>query len=322
MDNEKSKNSTRFLLTFFLGWIGSLIINCTDLKPKGYKCRTLAYLFLTGFTLGIYGLVASISNLTFDPAKESNIGYVREEGYSFEQEGMQENSKTQPVKDIANCDNSLSSLIRKFVVLAMSIFNVFTLNFSLCREVSSGYSENGFTFMTFTSRLITAQENIWMIYFSGAFCLLFFLISIALIVFSIKNFAIKNVKVFNSKIIVTNLILAILYMALAIIMTETQKAQDSWDIFVFTYTTNAYVPVILQIILFVIYVSVGKYVKNIILKDGKSSVVNEVVNFPTIERKNVATQNDLDVLERFANLKEKGIITEEEFLEKKKEILT
>ena len=76
---EKDNNKIiRFLLTFFLGWIGSLIINCTSLKPEGYKSRTLAYLFLSMITLGIYGLVASICNFSFDPTKEKNIGYRKE----------------------------------------------------------------------------------------------------------------------------------------------------------------------------------------------------------------------------------------------------
>ena len=80
MSNEKDKNLIRFLLTFFLGWIGSLIINMTDLKPQGYKSRTLEYFLLSIITFGIYGLVAAISNLTFDPAKEKNIGYKLEDG--------------------------------------------------------------------------------------------------------------------------------------------------------------------------------------------------------------------------------------------------
>lgn len=76
---EKDNNNVaRFLLTFFLGWIGSIIINHTNLKPAGYKSRTAAYFFLTIVTFGIYGLVASICNLTFDPNKSSNIGYVKE----------------------------------------------------------------------------------------------------------------------------------------------------------------------------------------------------------------------------------------------------
>lgn len=73
-----TNNVVRFLLTFFLGWIGSLIINHTSLKPEGFRSRTLAYIFLTMITFGIYGLVASICNLVFDPAKEKNIGYKKD----------------------------------------------------------------------------------------------------------------------------------------------------------------------------------------------------------------------------------------------------
>ncbi len=74
MDNN---NLVRFLLTFFLGFIGSIIINHTSLKPQGYTSRSLAYFFLSIVTFGIYGLVASICNLTFDPSKEKNIGYFK-----------------------------------------------------------------------------------------------------------------------------------------------------------------------------------------------------------------------------------------------------
>lgn len=74
----KNQNLVRFLLTFFLGWIGSLIINHSSLKPEGYTSRTGAYILLSMITLGIYGLVASICNLTFDPAKEKNIGYRKD----------------------------------------------------------------------------------------------------------------------------------------------------------------------------------------------------------------------------------------------------
>ena len=74
----ENKNLVRFLLTFFLGWIGSIVINHSSLKPEGFKSRTLAYIFLTAITFGIYGLVASICNLTFDPAKGKNIGYFKD----------------------------------------------------------------------------------------------------------------------------------------------------------------------------------------------------------------------------------------------------
>ena len=74
MDNKVA----RFLLTFFLGFIGSIIINHTSLKPEGFTSRTGLYFFLSFLTFGIYPLVASICNFTFDPAKEKNIGYKKD----------------------------------------------------------------------------------------------------------------------------------------------------------------------------------------------------------------------------------------------------
>lgn len=72
------KKLVRFLLTFFLGFIGSIIINHTSLKPEGFTSRTSAYFFLTIITCGIYEIVASICNLSFDPSKDSNIGYKKD----------------------------------------------------------------------------------------------------------------------------------------------------------------------------------------------------------------------------------------------------
>ena len=72
-----SNNLVRFLLTFFLGFLGSFIINHTFLKPEGWKSRTLAYFILAYLTFGIYPLVASVCNLVFDPEKASNIGYFK-----------------------------------------------------------------------------------------------------------------------------------------------------------------------------------------------------------------------------------------------------
>lgn len=74
---QDNNNLVRFLLTFFLSWIGSIIINHTSLKPNGWTSRTLAYFFLGIITFGIYDLVASICNLTFKEDAASNIGYFK-----------------------------------------------------------------------------------------------------------------------------------------------------------------------------------------------------------------------------------------------------
>ena len=54
----ENKNLARFLLTFFLGWIGSLVINHSSLKAEGWTSRTGCYILLTIVTFGIYQLVA------------------------------------------------------------------------------------------------------------------------------------------------------------------------------------------------------------------------------------------------------------------------
>lgn len=70
--------AARFALTFFLGFIVSFIINHTNLKPKGWTSRTLAYFFLGIVTFGIYSLVAAICNFSFDSSRASNIGYCKD----------------------------------------------------------------------------------------------------------------------------------------------------------------------------------------------------------------------------------------------------
>lgn len=74
-----SKKIIRALLVFFLGWIGSLIINHTSLKPEGYRSRTGALIGITLVTCGVYQIVVTICNFLFDPAKEKNIGYKKED---------------------------------------------------------------------------------------------------------------------------------------------------------------------------------------------------------------------------------------------------
>ncbi len=74
----KEKNLIRFILTFFLGWIGSLIINYTELKPEGYKSNTLLYFILGLITFDIGAMILALFNLKFDPNNEKNIGYSKD----------------------------------------------------------------------------------------------------------------------------------------------------------------------------------------------------------------------------------------------------
>lgn len=77
-NNTENSNLVRFLLLFFLGFIGSFVINHTSLKPAGFKCRTCANFFLGILTFGIYSLVVAICSFTFKSDAERNIGYFKE----------------------------------------------------------------------------------------------------------------------------------------------------------------------------------------------------------------------------------------------------
>lgn len=79
MSNNADNNKVvHFLLLFFLGFIGSFIINHTSLKYNGWKCRTCANFFLGIITFGIYSLVVAICSLVFKNDAERNIGYFKE----------------------------------------------------------------------------------------------------------------------------------------------------------------------------------------------------------------------------------------------------
>ena len=78
VSTERNKKVARFLLTFFLNFIGSFIINHTALKPKGYTSRTSTYALCFFLCVNIYGFIASLYQLAFDPSKEKNIGYKKD----------------------------------------------------------------------------------------------------------------------------------------------------------------------------------------------------------------------------------------------------
>ena len=65
----------RALLIFFLGWIGSVIINHSGLKPEGWTSRSWLIALIP---FGIFQLIAVVGAFLFDPAKESNIGYKKD----------------------------------------------------------------------------------------------------------------------------------------------------------------------------------------------------------------------------------------------------
>ena len=79
LEIQKEYKMARFLLTMFLGCLGSFIINHSPLKPKGFTSKTFVGYFLLGIiTFGIYNFAASICNLCFNPHIDKNVGYFKD----------------------------------------------------------------------------------------------------------------------------------------------------------------------------------------------------------------------------------------------------
>lgn len=67
------KKIVRAILIYFLGWIGSVIINKTSLKPAGWTSRSWLICLIP-----FYNILAIIGAFTFNPDKEKNLGYIKD----------------------------------------------------------------------------------------------------------------------------------------------------------------------------------------------------------------------------------------------------
>lgn len=198
----------------------------------------------------------------------------------------------------------LKLLLKKIIVALMAFIGLFTLFFSFCQE--GFYAENGFTFMIFYSEFIIYKEFEWAIYFVGACSILIFLADLILALGAGLNFIFKKKDALSKPVLIASLVCSGLYALIGIIMVVINSL--TWGK---ALVTSAYVPLILQIFCLVGYILVGKLVPETV--GGNKQVV---------ETKDASSKAiDYNELEKLAKLKNEGVITEEEFIAKKKEIL-
>ena len=190
----------------------------------------------------------------------------------------------------------------------MAIFSLLTLTFTLCE---SGYVENGFTFFAFKSEIITRYYS-WAIYLIGVLSILFLLISLALITFSIFNFFLKKRFNFNLIIAIVSIVIAALYMIIGIVFVSVSKA--TWGS-KYYFTTSAYIPLIIQAVLLAAHIVCGKIKISAVSTKDKSQ--NSVLSTPVL---NKAISEEQQII-KYKEMLDNGIITEEEFNGKKRKIL-
>ena len=147
----------------------------------------------------------------------------------------------------------------------------------------------------------------WAIYVIGSFSILFLIIAIALIALSIYNILAK--KHFDLSIIVTCIVTSFLYTTIGIVFTSIAK--ETYGDY-YQFNTSAYIPLILQAVLFIIY-TIIKNPGNLFVTDKKSeNKPVPVLNKAILEEEQI---------KKYKDLFEQGIITEEEFNAKRKQIL-
>ena len=308
---EKEKNTTRFLLTFFLGWIGSLIINHSDFKPKGYKSRTLAYIFLTYITFGIYGLVASISNLSFDPDMGKTIGYVRD----YTDQYVLKNTDESSMSTSTSASNStlvsgsqfnydfgtltLKNQFKALISIILAFVNLITILFPWWLTPSC-YGVD--TLLSWENEDIT----VWI----GLFAWLSFIAAIILLIV-----AIRNVKYFicdEKLIMIASIVCTIVYMLLQTFYVSGILTYHNFiEILHNVYPKG----LCIEIVLLFMYAFVSKM--NISMKSKQATVAAQAVDSKVV----VPTMDDIELVRKLSELKELGVISQEEFDEKKKQIL-
>ena len=296
MENSKEKNLARFLLTFFLGWIGSIIINNSSFKPYGYKSRTLAYFFLSTITFGIYGLVASISNLSFNPAKETNIGYIKEEDFEYYNSNNERENSSATSTNPNKTQIYLRERLEKTVSLCAAIFTLIMLFIPF-----AGTSCNIFSLITFqiTNSMYRSIPSV--IYIFG---FSYLITSIVLIVLAWRNFNNSSSK--DKAIIYGSIACGIIHTLIDIIYSDANE-----------YSPIFYYPkgLIIITVFCLIYFIIGKF------KFTQPPKASTTVFLTKTENTSLLDNATVELLKNLASLKDSDIITQEEFNMKKKELL-
>lgn len=224
--------------------------------------------------------------------------------------------------------------IQKGIVALLALFSLLTLCFCLLRvDHGNGtlYSENGFNFFAFESFFISGSYD-WANKIIGSFSIIMTLFSVVAIILAICNFiSFKKVKVYEVIIIAISLFNTIIYFIEGFVFKSVFI--ETWGIGAESMyiKTSCYIPFIICAVLFIAYIVVGiifdKIIKTQPEKDTtieqEEKIENKKEEKQEIETKtqNYDEESKIALLTKYKELLDAGVITQEEFDIKKKEIL-
>lgn len=131
------KKIARALLIYFLGWIGSVIINRTSLKPAGWASRSWLICLVP-----FYGIFAIVGAFTFNPDKEKNLGYVKDGIVKSGNEVLTKDVKIIKKDRLRFTKNSASSTLCYLAILFNVLYfvEIYSTNSQFYYNMEMGFS--------------------------------------------------------------------------------------------------------------------------------------------------------------------------------------
>jgi len=222
--------------------------------------------------------------------------------------------------------------IQKGIIAILAIFSLLTLCFSLLRVeyVSPTLNENGFDFMSFSSVLIPENSH-WAIELIGAFSILITVFAILAIILAVCNFlSLQNTKIYDIVIISIAIFNTLIYLIEGIvfkkIFIDSYGISDATKII----KTSSFVPFIICAVLIITYIVLGVIFTRLIntQDDSIDNDKGEQISKPQEESNSSekeASMNDeetkIELITKYKKLFDDGILSQEEFETKKKQIL-
>lgn len=131
------KKIIRALLIYFLGWIGSVIINRTTLKPAGWASRSwLIYL------VPFYNIIAIVGAFLFNPEADKNLGYVKDGITISGNETLSQDVKIVKKDRLRFTKNSVSSTLCYLAILFNVLYfvDIYSSNSQFYYNMEMGFS--------------------------------------------------------------------------------------------------------------------------------------------------------------------------------------
>jgi len=223
------------------------------------------------------------------------------------------------------------AVAKKIICATIALFGILTLLFSLLTiDIGNeSYSETGFAFISFNSRFVNSiEEYQWLTTFLGICSIIELIAAIAMIFLAFYSFVKKDAEDFEKIIIIVVLLISILYTVEGIIFKSlvSNVVGEGIDTYI---ETASFVPLIINCVLTASYIFVNAVFSN----ENNSTPLEESDKKENEEEKEEKTekkekQNDIhnasnaiELLKQYKELFDMGIITQEEFEEKKKQLL-